>query len=736
MLNHKGEGLNKARTSFRNCDADGFSGMSILRELRQRQVFQLIGLYVVGAWVVIEVASVFFPAWDIPDTALRYLFIAAAILFPVVLLFGWLFDVRRDGLFRTTRDAVGETTERQLERQDYIALSGLTGITVAVIATTLVMVWNTAEDDTAIDTPAPVERVANSIAVLPFTNLDTNPDTGYFSDGVTEEVLHRLSTARALHVLGRTSSFAFRNSEKSPADISGILGVEYLLHGSIRRDLDFVRVTAQLLDQTGLLVWSETFDRKLDNIFAIQSEIAASVVSRITSEIVDSNNSSADRTTDVIAAYDEYLIGRHFTHTRPIDWHAKSQAAFRKAIDLDPEYAPAWAGLAYSLVIMSRGSCDEACFIEATEAAHKSVALDPNLADGYAILGNIQWDALGLSDEGERNLRRAIELDPTLPEAYNWLALKSRYDGRYEESDQLLQQGNDIDPLFPPIAANLTSVLSNLGEFEKAVRVASRITRMGNPPPSVLSALFTTYLEWGRYVDAVNMGLGETPSVYIALGMTELADKGIASFSAPSPYGVLRSKMSFLQQLGNHEEALRLLEEFIVDGGYVTAEMNNESISLTIRTQLLAGNAEQAITQFEMYRDGDPAKLVEFVFHLDAMDTLNALGHAYLESGQEDKARAVLTYRPPQFTRLQPYSAPFVAERLAINAALLGETDEAYRRLAEAVERGWANYHKAINDPLWRDTLQEPRFIALLETVQENIAQQRAEIEALLKAGD
>ena len=212
--------------------------MNLLQELRQRQVFQLVGLYVVGAWVVIEVASVFFPAWEIPDTALRYLFVAAAVLFPVVLLFGWLFDVRRDGLFRTTGDTTGGITGRPMERQDYVALGGLTGITVAVLATTLVMVWSTADDNTAIDNIAPVERTANSVAVLPFSNLDTNPDTAYFSDGVTDEILHRLATARSLHVLGRTSSFAYRDSQAGPAEISAELGVEFLLHGSIRRDQD------------------------------------------------------------------------------------------------------------------------------------------------------------------------------------------------------------------------------------------------------------------------------------------------------------------------------------------------------------------------------------------------------------------------------------------------------------------------------------------------------------------
>ena len=144
-----------------------------------------------------------------------------------------------------------------------------------------------------------IARAPDSVAILPFANLDPNPDTGYFSDGVTEEILHRLAATRALHVLGRTSSFAFRNSEKGPAEISEHLGVEYLLHGSIRRDGDFVRVTARLMDRTGLQVWSQTFDRKLESIFIIQSEIASSVAAQIVKEIVSSGGASATRVREI-----------------------------------------------------------------------------------------------------------------------------------------------------------------------------------------------------------------------------------------------------------------------------------------------------------------------------------------------------------------------------------------------------------------------------------------------------
>ena len=236
--------------------------MKLLHDLRRRRVFRLAGPYIVGAWIVIEVSSVFFPAWGIPDTALRFLFIAAALLFPVALVVSWVFDITSEGIVRTKAAVPGEDIDLALQRSDYVILAALAIVGLAVLGGSFQKIAEEIEPNPALD--AAVHRVENSIPVLPFANLDTSPDTGYFSDGVTEEILHRLSATRALHVFGSTSSFAFRNSEDSPAQISEILGVEYLLHGSIRRDNNVVRITARLLDQNGLQVWSQTFDRKLE----------------------------------------------------------------------------------------------------------------------------------------------------------------------------------------------------------------------------------------------------------------------------------------------------------------------------------------------------------------------------------------------------------------------------------------------------------------------------------------
>jgi len=697
--------------------------MKLLQDLRRRRVFRLAGLYIVGAWIVIEVSSVFFPAWGIPDTALRFLFIAAALLFPVALVFSWVFDITSEGIVRTKAAMPGEDLDLALQRSDYAILAALAIVGLAVLGGSFQKIAEEIETNPALD--AVVQRVKNSIAVLPFANLDTSPDTGYFSDGVTEEILHRLSATRALHVFGSTSSFAFRNSEDSPARISEVLGVEYLLHGSIRRDNNFVRVTARLLDQQGLLVWSQTFDRKLEAIFVIQSEIASSVAAQIVKEIVSTHGASSARATKNMDAYNLYLVGRAHTKGRSEGWHEKSERAFRESVELDPEFSAAYAGLAYSLFIMR--SFDDDRFEEAIWSARKSIELDPNSAEGHAILGIIQVN-MGPDEfvQGEQNLRRAIELDPALSIAYNWLSLALGMVGRIEEGESVMEQGLAIDPLNPPIVANMASTYSNRGDFDRAERMVLRLAQLPEVPGPVDSTLFEIYSEWGRYSDALAWLSGPFGvTAYEALGMTERVDEILEAYAQEDPIGVMETESDVLHSRGRHKDAWNKFDSLIKN--YVSSyeELMGDYLGETLTSQVLAGEYEMAMGIFRSLADEDPAVLVEEMFARSGVDSQNALAFAYIKTGNTDKAREILEFRHDNVMRLGNSTQPALLEKLSLNQALQGDDDAAYETLSIAVDNGWANYYKAINDPRWGDTFAQPRFADLLEQVQENLAQQR-----------
>ena len=701
--------------------------MKLLHELRRRRVFRLAGVYIVGAWVAIEVSSVFFPAWGIPDTALRYLFIAAALLFPVALVFSWVFDITPNGIVRTEPAEPGEHVDLSLRRSDWILLSALSVIAIVVLYGSLQRVADEALLEPVTEV---VERVENSIAVLPFTNLDPNPDTGYFSDGVSEEILHRLSATRALHVLGWASARILGQSEAAAAEISERLGVEYLLHGSIRRDGDFVRVTARLMDQSGLQVWSQTFDRKLESIFVIQSEIASAVTSQIVKEIVSSGGRSTARATDNMEAYNEYLVGRALTHAREAGWHEKSETAFRRAIELDPEFAPAYAGLAYSLIIMTSGSEEQ--LTGAMEAARKSLELDPDLALGHAMLG-IMEGSMGMTsfEDAEQRLRRALELDPALSDAYTWLALNLREQGRLDEADAVAEQGYEIDPLLPSLANGVANERANHGDYDRAMRVLEPFVRLNQISGALIAGLVDINNEYGRFAEAISANSGSrSVEAYAGLGLVDEANR-LAEDIGHYFFRFLAKRM-ILQVNGEHEQALALTESLLDEHGYVFEELGPDDQAWILQTQALGGDYEGAIERFESVGNGDTLGWVETVSAIIlAPDLLNAMGFAYAQMGDEQKAQEVLSIETTRVTHFKPYAAPIFLAPMALNAVLLGDDDLAYERLSQAVEKGWADYYRAINDPRWGDVLSQPRFVELLQNVHVDLEEQRARVAAM-----
>ena len=694
-------------------------------------MFRLAGVYIVGAWVTIEVSSVFFPAWGIPDTALRYLFIAAALLFPVALVFSWVFDITAQGIVRTEPAEPGEHVDLSLRRGDWVLLAALSVIAVVVLYGSLQRV----ADEALLEPVAEVvERIENSIAVLPFTNLDPNPDTGYFSDGVSEEILHRLSATRALHVLGWASAKILGQSEVAPAEISERLGVEYLLHGSIRRDGNFVRVTARLMDQSGLQVWSQSFDRKLESIFVIQSEIASAFTSQIVEEIVSSGGRSAARATDNMDAYNEYLIGRALTHDREAGWHEKSEAAFRRAIELDPEFAPAYAGLAYSLIIMTGGSEEQ--ISGAMAAARKSLELDPDLALGHAMLG-IMGGSMGLStlEDAEKSLRRALELDPALSDAYHWLRLNLDKQGRLDEADATAEQGYQIDPLLPSLANGVANQRANHGDYDGAMRALEPLVRLNRISGALIAGLVDINNEYGRFAEAIRANTGSrSVDSYAALGLFDEA-KQLAE-EIDHYYFRFRAMRMILQVRGKYEEALALTESLLDEHDYVFEELEPDDQAWILQTQTLGGDYEGAIGRFESLGDGEPLAWLDNIHGLNLASVLNSIGFAYAQIGDSETAQAFLTVETSRLAHFKPYAAPIFLVPMAQNAALLGDDDLAYERLSQAVDKGWADYYRAVNDPRWGDVLSQPRFVKLLERVQADLEKQRAEVEAMLKEAE
>jgi serine/threonine-protein kinase len=715
----------------------------------------MAGFYLVGAWLIIQVADVFFPAWGLPETTLRFLIIALILCFPIALVFSWTFDISTSGIVKTEPADPGKVFDNSLKRTDYLILAALLAIGAAIVFGSLQKIVEEVDDAVAA-----AEKIDNSVAVLPFVNLDTNPETGYFSDGVTEEILHRLSSLKPLHILSRTSSFAFRNSDEGPARISEILGVRYLLHGSVRRDNNFVRVTARLIDDTGYQVWSETFDRKLEGIFAIQSEIASTVASRIERQIIPPEELPAGRTTKNMEAYDAYLTGRAFVNTRIIGWQDKAIAAFEEAIRLDENYAPPYAGLAVALERNSRGEDRVAARESAVRAAQTAIELDPELAEGHAALGLLLLDdkvLLGDTEtkleRAERSLRRALDLDPSLAIAYAWLSYTLLEQGRTEEAHAVQEQGLLVDPLNPILSASIAGRLTELGkhERERAERILLRLVYLPARPAHAYVVLWWHYFTTGQFDKTLHWAkdnirayiAAEGPhsrhAGYLAwdyerLGLTEDADYWMADamVHTPQPEDRFYYKGWQLRIRGDLTGIQVEIDKLQTALGTDIDGLQGIHAAMYAAANISVANFDAGIDVFENAFDSESLPIVYDMGIYQGLDFSNVLAYAYQQVGRNDEADVLLN-------RLHEQLNTYVVEEnidfgqlhhvRVQNFGLRGDFDAAADALEAAIKAGWSRYIWVMSDPTWAEMITHPRIARMLDDVKVELERQRAVVE-------
>ena len=725
--------------------------MSIWRELRRRRVFRVAGIYIVGAWLGLQVADLFFPAWNIPEAALQVLLVAAVIGFPVALIFGWLYDVTPDGITRTAPADGSE--DLGLKRIDFLVLAALAGVAAIVAYGSIEKVR-----EVTTETHIAGEKPENSIAVLPFENLDGVEDTEYFSDGVTEEILHRLSGYEKIRVMGRASSFAFKGSDTPLSKISDVLNVRYLLQGSVRRDGDNIRVTANLVDESGFQVWSEVFDRELRNIFSIQADIAGTVAQNLVAEIVPRGSRPGTTTTNP-DAYQQYLIGRAHFNKRLPGWQKGAEAAYEKAIALDPDYAPPYAGLAIVRTLAFRGGPEDRAsrVAESQELIAKALSLDPENADAHAAQGLLLH--MGIDNDfaaAEAALTRAISLDPSLVFAYNWLSTVQSSQGRNDEGNATQDRALDIDPLNPIITSNASIRYSGVGDFYRARDILMRLMQAPEPAGNTYIALHSLHFGFGRYVEAMewakqaalvyapqgsNYGPFQIMRVYRSLGMIEESDDWMDRYLSriDSPLRELIARGYVYKVDGKRDEARAALHTLYADSEIDVMSLPVFTAQVIGGMHLFVGEWERGIEITEAIIDEERLLSRTGGGGPDALDFMLWLVHSYQQLGRYSDAERLLTMA---FDYLQPVldrnlaSYPRSLELLSLTYALSGDTERAAEIFEAAVDAGWRNMAYIIRDPRWQGVIDLPRFRSALAYVQADLERQRQRIVAIDASDD
>ncbi|NNE04399.1 MAG: adenylyl cyclase, partial [Xanthomonadales bacterium] len=318
--------------------------MSFIKELKRRNVFKVGIAYAVVAWLILQVADVMIDNIGAPDWLFRAIVLVLALGFPLVLVFAWAFELTPEGIKR----------EKDVDRSQSIAPQTGQKLNYAIMAVMALALGYFIWDKFSASAPEPVASASDeqvidkSIAVLPFVNMSADENNEYFSDGLSEELLNLLAKVDGLKVAARTSSFKFKNSDDDIADIGQKLNVATILEGSVRKHGNQARITAQLIKvDDGFHLWSETYDRNLDNIFQVQDEIARAIVDALKLPLLGQDEQAvAASSASSFEAYDLYLLGRH--HYRQVNEQGFKKAVeyFTRATDVDPDYAPAWSGLA------------------------------------------------------------------------------------------------------------------------------------------------------------------------------------------------------------------------------------------------------------------------------------------------------------------------------------------------------------------------------------------------------
>jgi len=556
-------------------------------ELRRRRIFRSTGFYIVAAWLILQVASLVFPALDIAEAAIRYVWAGLILALPLVLVFAWLYDVTPRGIVRTPPTGDEIDLDLRLRRTDYIVLIALLAVAAAISYQLGGEISEMGSDAPA--RPELLELEAGSVAVLPLENISRDAEQQYFVDGMHEALIADLSRIKALRVISRTSSRRYEDTQKSLQEIGGELGAANIIEGSVYRVGDAVRITIQLIDTASdQLQWSSSYERKLENILALQSEVTRSIAQEIQVLLTSEEEAFFTRGEQVDPeAYENYLKGRfHWYKFSPQDLELALEY-FQAALDEDPDYALAHVGYADALATPAHMGLmpASAVFPQAIEQVNRALELDPLLAEAHDLAARFKfvWDYdWKASEEG---FRESIRLKPSHADAHivysQLLGIQQRWDEALDEA----QTGFNLDPLntWYPVALGMR--LAWMGRHEEALAELLELAETAAQSPLVQNALWDVYFSLGEYGESLNAA----SRYYELIGKQELA--GILDrFDGDTDY----------------TEAMTALANALLEAA---AETYVSEVDLA-RLYAFAGDAEQTLEWLELAYENHNSQLV------------------------------------------------------------------------------------------------------------------------------
>lgn len=703
---------------------------SLFQELTRRNVFRVGAAYLVLAWLVLQIGSVLAPILGLPSNVLSFVVFALVLGFPLAVLFAWAYELTPDGLKRSadvdrTTSVAGKTGK---------TLNWLTTVfLVAVVALLLADRFFLSADDGADRAGTDMafgERSYDSIAVLPFVNMSEDASQEFFSDGISEELLNLLAKTKGLRVAARTSSFAFKGKNQDIKGIGEQLDVETVLEGSVRKADTRLRITAQLIDvESGYHLWSETYDRELTDVFAVQDEISEAIVLALAVHFEGTAAVAPKSSAGNVEAFEQYLLGRTRIGKRT---RADIEAAddhFRKAIEIDPDYAPPWAGRADAIMLLSdtNGAYgvipEDYAYELARPMIEKALELDADLPDAHNSLGFL-LDKEGHDEEALKSFDRALELRPSFPIALMWKSALLNDLNRWSEANKALETAHRLDPLSFVIIINMVSHERdsfNLAGIEDLLRKARQVAP--DRPGRI------------KYIEGIRYRLqGDLSSAYTAFQMAEQLGEGGGKF----PLALT------CWALGDRECALDSFQFFQtwIHLGYGDSERARASMAKSserfretiffkwqgVRLAALEGNLAEAERLVDEIAGDDP--LSEFGPLFDEPANPVALIYLSIKAavGDGTAVERVVAVLDRFALRLEEEGYGNVSYPSRVVAEIYrGDHDAAMEILREAGDAGLLSWYDR-NDPLVAPLNGRDDFQALFDKVDAHVNKERAEL--------
>ena len=659
-----------------------------LAELQRRNVYKVAVAYAVVSWLLIQIATQIFPVFEIPTWAVRLIILALALGFPVALVLAWAYELTPEGVKRTEeinpQQSISRSTGRKLD-------FAIIGVLVAVIAVLAFQRYGGGKPPG----PAIPEK---SIAVLPFENRSEEKANAYFADGIQDEILTRLSKISDLKVISRSSTQHYKSAPDNLGEIGKQLGVANLLEGSVQKVGNTVRVNVQLIRAaTDEHLWAESYNRQLDDIFSVESEVAGAIADQLNVRLSGAERRElADRPTKNSEAHDAYLRGLSLSERSWLLDADATQAmqSFENAVRLDPNFALAWARLSrMHSIIFQYSDASATRRNSAREALQKALQLQPNLLEAQLAEGYYNYRVVHDYDRALEILQRVHLKWPNNPEAPRALALVARRQARWDESLRYFREALELDPRNIQTLTTASLTAQSMRQYELAFQWIDRALDIAPTD---------------------NSALAEKAGIYQVLGQLDKADAVLARMhvdaSNETAVGIIAR-----QHLLRHDfrSGAAFLESSLVELDPTRRLEHAEYLSLLANFQQLDGDEAGAKSNYTRCRDEMESLLRQQPDNPKVMSWL-----AFAHAGLGDKESA-LKLQEEALEKLRIannlFERPIYEEGLAQLQAQFGDEDRAITALQRLLSTNGATITLALLrlDPAWNSLRDNPRFQAL-----------------------